>query len=83
MLLESGRPRPSSEIGRAAVRGGVIGFIVVTLLVSSTYVWAGGGYGGVGVGLLVGFFGGTGFGSMLAATLQADGLARRDPKPRP
>lgn len=59
-------------IGRAAIIGGTIGFVVVTIAVSVVVALAGGGRGSVGAGVLAGFFGGVGFGAMEGATAYAD-----------
>ena len=67
-----------SQIGRAAVRGGVLGFVVVASSISAAFAWAGQGAGGIGVGLFVGLFGGVGFGSMLAAMWRSDRVAKHE-----
>lgn len=76
------RPRSQPNIGRAAVQGGLIGFAVVAALVTALVLLAGGGPEALGVGVFVGFFGGTGFGAMLAASVSADRLAKHEDSQR-
>ena len=71
-----------ADIGRAAVRGGIVGFFFVGLLVTGLMVVVGGGPAAVGVGAYVGFFGGIGFGAMLAAMWESDRVARKATRPR-
>lgn len=73
-------PRSPSQpnIGRAAIQGGLVGFAVVAALITTLVARAGGGPAAIGVGVFVGFFGGIGFGAMLAASVSADRLAKTE-----
>ena len=70
------------NIGRAAVQGGLIGFAIVAALVTALVLLAGGGPEAIGVGVFVGFFGGTGFGAMVAASVSSDRLAKHEERQR-
>lgn len=67
-----------SRIGRAAVRGGLVGFVAVTVMITALVAAVGGGAEAVGVGVFVGIFGGIGFGGMLAASVSSDRLAKEE-----
>ena len=62
----------ASGIGRAALVGGAIGFVVVTLAVWAVVAIAGGGSGSIGAGIVAGWFRGIGFGAMEGATAYAN-----------
>ena len=56
-------------VGRAAFRGAVIGFILVTAGMTVIGLIGAAGLGGaIGMGVFVGVWGGVGFGAMLGAT---------------
>lgn len=57
-------------MGRAAVRGAIIAFVLVFAVATGIGLNAGFDLGGAaGLGLFAGFWGGPGFGGMLGATL--------------
>jgi len=67
----SSSPSVESAVGRAALLGGLIGFVVVwaavaamALVTSDVDLWA-----AVALGAFVGSWGGLGFGAMLAASV--------------
>lgn len=76
------RPRSQPNVGRAAVQGGLIGFTVVAALITTLVASVGGGPAAIGVGVFVGFFGGIGFGAMLAASVSSDRLAKYEDRQR-
>lgn len=56
--------------GRAAVRGGAVGFVVVTFFIGLVGMASGLEMGSLlGLAMYVGFFGGVGFGAMFGASL--------------
>ncbi len=60
-------------MGRALVVGSVIGFVLTMAVTSGITLLAGGGWGpAIVVGAFAGFWGGPGFGGMLAAVLCSD-----------
>jgi hypothetical protein len=71
-------PKDSSDagIGRAAVRGAIVGFFAVLALISTMLFTVAGVSLGValGVGAYVGIWGGPGWGGMVAAQRHADRL---------
>jgi len=63
-------PTVEQRIGRAAVRGVVIGLVVMTALGTGMGLVTGFDLiGSLGIGAFAGFWGGPGFGGMLGATL--------------
>jgi len=61
---------PEQRAGRAAVVGGILGFIVVAIAVWMLSIATGlGTVTGIGLGVFVGSWGGLGFGAMLAASI--------------
>ena len=67
---------PDASIGRAAVRGAIVGFFAVLALVSTLLFTVAGVSLAValGVGAYVGIWGGPGWGGMVAAQRRADRL---------
>ena len=67
---------PDAGIGRAAVRGAIVGYFVVLALISTlVFTMAGVGLGtALGVGAFVAVWGGPGWGGMVAAQAHADRL---------
>ena len=63
-------------IGRAAVKGAIVGFFVVLALISTMLFTVAGVrlWVALGVGAYVGFWGGPGWGGMVAAQRHADRL---------
>jgi hypothetical protein len=68
---------PEVIIGRAAVRGAIVGYFAVLALVSTiVFITAGVGLGtALAVGAFVAIWGGPGWGGMVAAQRRADQLA--------
>ncbi|MGH9042577.1 MAG: hypothetical protein ACRDZ3_20375 [Acidimicrobiia bacterium] len=63
-------------IGRAAVTGALVGFVVVLTLVSGIALAAGAGLiGALGVGAFAALWGGPGWGGMVGAVRHADRIA--------
>jgi hypothetical protein len=55
-------------IGRAAVRGSIVGFVIICVFVTAVGMYAGVPLGGaIAMGVFAGLFGGPGFGGMLGA----------------
>ena len=78
MLIER-----DGAIGRAAVKGAVMGYFVVVVLVGGIVLLAGAGVGmALAVGAFVGIWGGPGWGGMVAAQRQADRMADEERKAR-
>jgi hypothetical protein len=70
-LAEGPRVGSEARVGRAAVRGTVIGFFVVALVASTIGLIAGAGLpGALLIGVFAGGWGGPGWGCMIGATLQ-------------
>jgi hypothetical protein len=76
--LVTGRAPVDAEaagIGRAAVAGACVGFLVVLTLVGGIVLAAGAGVvSALGVGAFVALWGGPGWGGMVGAVRYADGL---------
>lgn len=72
----AGVASPDAGIGRAAVRGAVVGYFVVLALISTlVFTMAGVGLGtALAVGAYVAVWGGPGWGGMVAAQAHADRL---------
>jgi hypothetical protein len=78
----SGRPpapAPDASIGRAAVRGAIVGYFVVLTIIGSIVFATGAGFrAALAVGAFAGIWGGPGWGGMMAAQVQADRLAAEE-----
>jgi hypothetical protein len=67
---------PDAGIGRVAVKGAIIGYFAVVVLVGVIVFAAGAGLGvALGVGAYVAIWGGPGWGGMVAAQRYADRIA--------
>lgn len=75
---------PDAGIGRAAVIGAVLGYLVVFPLVSMILLVAGAGLvSAVAVGAYVAIWGGPGFGAMFGASYYVSKFADDKPSPSP
>jgi hypothetical protein len=85
----TGPPRVESSdagVGRAAVRGAIIGYFAVLTIVSGIVLVVGAGLrAALAVGAFAAIWGGPGWGGMAAAQIHADRLAdaERSVRPRP
>lgn len=76
---KAGIDRGSGSIGRAAIKGAIMGYFAVVVLVGTILLLAGAGLGwALGVGAFVGIWGGPGWGGMVAAQREADRLAEEE-----
>jgi hypothetical protein len=68
--LLSGESSDEPNIGRSAMTGAVLGFVVATVAVTVLGILGGIGAGAsLGLGIFVGMWGGAGFGFMMGATV--------------
>ena len=76
VIGHSTRDSSDASIGRAAVRGAIVGFFVVLALISTMLFTVAGVslWVALGVGAYVGVWGGPGWGGMVAAQRHADRL---------
>ena len=65
-------------MGRATIIGALLGAVVVGAAVVTGLLLAGVGAGAVAAGAHVGFFGGMGYGGMVAAVVQSDRYEKRE-----
>lgn len=73
-----------ASIGRAAVRGAIVGYFVVLTIVGGIVFATGAGLGtALMVGAYAGIWGGPGWGGMMAAQVRADRLADAERHARP
>jgi hypothetical protein len=75
---------PEAGIGRAAVNGTLVGFVVVLAIVTGIALAAGAGViGALGVGAFAALWGGPGWGGMVGAVRYADRIADDERRARP
>jgi hypothetical protein len=72
-------PPTDASIGRAAVKGALVGYFVVLTIIGSIVFATGAGFRtALAVGAFAGMWGGPGWGGMMAAQVQADRLAAEE-----